>query len=153
MRIQDLLKPIWASPCEKGTYHICRQPWLRQACTSVQSCQSLCCSLSKYMGLEEASDKEPRLWPYWAVHAHLNDLKPHNAKASFVVSLLILTHISLASHFWDKGKQCRPRSDAAECSVWSGSTLFAYRNFYLKWNENEKVHRTPLNLEMDSLNW
>ena len=25
-----------------------------------------------------------------------------------------LTHISLASHFWDIGEQCRPRSDAAE---------------------------------------
>ena len=34
-------------------------------------------------------------------------------------------------HFLDLGKQCRPRSDAAERSVWSGSTLFAsfaYRN-------------------------
>ena len=28
-----------------------------------------------------------------------------------------LTHISLASHFWDIGKQCRPRSDAAERGV------------------------------------
>ena len=27
---------------------------------------------------------------------------------------LNLTHISLASHFWDIGKQCRPRSDATE---------------------------------------
>ena len=43
-----------------------------------------------------------------------------------------LTHISLVSHFWDIGKQCRPRSDAAECGVWSGSSLFANRNIYLK---------------------
>ena len=28
-----------------------------------------------------------------------------------------LINISLASHFWDIGKQCRPRSDAAERSV------------------------------------
>ena len=28
--------------------------------------------------------------------------------------------------------QCRPRSEAAEHGVWSGSTLFAYRNFYKK---------------------
>ena len=27
-----------------------------------------------------------------------------------------LTHISLASHFWDLGKQCRPRSDAADAA-------------------------------------
>ena len=29
----------------------------------------------------------------------------------------VLTHISLASHFWDIGKQCRPRSDVAERGV------------------------------------
>ena len=28
--------------------------------------------------------------------------------------LVTLTHISLASHFWDIGKQCRTRSYAAE---------------------------------------
>ena len=32
-----------------------------------------------------------------------------------------LTHSCLVSH----GKQCRPRSDAAERGVWSGSTLYA----------------------------
>ena len=35
-----------------------------------------------------------------------------------------LTHLCLASHIRGIGKQCRPRSDAAECGVWSGSTLF-----------------------------
>ena len=30
---------------------------------------------------------------------------------------LKLTHISLASHFWDIGKQCRPRSDAKQRSI------------------------------------
>ena len=38
---------------------------------------------------------------------------------------LILTHLSLASHKRDIGKQCRSWSDAAERGVWSGSTLFA----------------------------
>ena len=37
----------------------------------------------------------------------------------------ILIHISLASYKRDICKQCRPRSDAAERGVWSGSTLFA----------------------------
>ena len=37
----------------------------------------------------------------------------------------IITHLSLASHETDIGKQCRPRSDAAERGVWSGSTLLA----------------------------
>ena len=36
-----------------------------------------------------------------------------------------LTLLCLASHKWDNGKQSRPRSDAAECGVWSGSILFA----------------------------
>ena len=49
-----------------------------------------------------------------------------------------LTHISLASHLWDIGKQCRPRSDATERGVWSGSTLFAHKNFYQKYDKNEK---------------
>ena len=35
------------------------------------------------------------------------------------------TRLCLASHERDIGKQCRPRSDAAERGVWSGSTLFA----------------------------
>ena len=43
-----------------------------------------------------------------------------------------ITHISLASHFWDIGKQCRPRSDDAECGIWSGSSLFPNRNIYSK---------------------
>ena len=44
---------------------------------------------------------------------------------------VFLTHISLMFFLWDIGKQCRLRSDTAECSVWSGSPLFAYRMFYL----------------------
>ena len=38
-----------------------------------------------------------------------------------------LTHLSVASHKRDIGKQCGPRSDATECGIWSGSTLFASR--------------------------
>ena len=52
---------------------------------------------------------------------------------------MVLTHISLASHFWGIGKRCGPRSDAAERrGVWSGSTLFANGNFYKKYYKNEK---------------
>ena len=36
----------------------------------------------------------------------------------------LLTQMSLTSFLWDIGKQCRPRSDAASCGVWSGSSLF-----------------------------
>ena len=34
-----------------------------------------------------------------------------------------LTHISLASHFRDIGKQCRPRSDAAEHCLLTGISI------------------------------
>ena len=44
---------------------------------------------------------------------------------SFQSFFEILTHLSLASYKMDIGKQCRPRSDAAERGVWSGSTLSA----------------------------
>ena len=37
--------------------------------------------------------------------------------ASSFIHFIALTHISLASHFWDIGKQCRPRSDATERGV------------------------------------
>ena len=50
-----------------------------------------------------------------------------------------LTQINLASHFLDIGKQCRPRSNAVECSIWSGSSLFANKNIYSKQNKNENT--------------
>ena len=46
-------------------------------------------------------------------------------KSTSNVFVLILTHLSLTSHKRDIGKQRRPRSDAAKCGVWLGSTLFA----------------------------
>ena len=50
-----------------------------------------------------------------------------------------LTHISLASLFWDLSKQCRPRSDAA-IRVYP----VCLQEFLFKKNKNEKVHQTPL---------
>ena len=37
----------------------------------------------------------------------------------------ILSHFSQKTPKWVIGEQCRPRSDATECSIWSESTLFA----------------------------
>ena len=63
---------------------------LRQACTSTQSCQSLCYSLTQYREVEEASDKEPEIWPHWiAAYACLKEHKPQDTKVSFLVSWLI----------------------------------------------------------------
>ena len=50
-----------------------------------------------------------------------------------------LTHLSLASLLWDIGKQHSPRCDAAERGVPSGAILFAYRNFFEKWNKTFKI--------------
>ena len=49
-----------------------------------------------------------------------------------------LTHISLASYKRNIGKQCRPRSDATERGVWSGSTLFALSSETLIKHGNNK---------------
>ena len=37
-----------------------------------------------------------------------------------------ITHCSRETRKRVLGKQCRPRSDGAECGIWSGSPLFAY---------------------------
>ena len=57
--------------------------------------------------------------------------------------------ISPVSFLWDIAKPCRPRPDAAECGVWLGSQLFAYRIFYQNLNKNEKYHPTTITTEMD----
>ena len=49
-----------------------------------------------------------------------------------------LTHISLASHKMAIGKQGRPRSDAAECGVWSGSTLCALSSYISTKHDHNK---------------
>ena len=70
----------------------------------------------------------------------------------------ILTSISLASHFRDICKQCRHWSDAEAASEQAAAsdqdfhcllTRISIRNR----KKNEKVHQTPLKLEMDSSNW
>ena len=43
-------------------------------------------------------------------------------------------YLSLVSFLWDIDKQYRIRSEATECAVLSGSTLFAYRKFKLEFS-------------------
>ena len=47
-----------------------------------------------------------------------------------------LTYFSLETLKRVIGKQCRPRSDAAECSIWSGSQLFtnSYAISHVAWH-------------------
>ena len=49
---------IWASPWEKGTYHIGKQRRLRQAYAPMQSCHSLCCSYTT----SAAKQQKPTKW-------------------------------------------------------------------------------------------
>ena len=49
----------------------------------------------------------------------------------------------------DIDKQSRPRSDATERGVWSGSTLFASNTGISIKHGNKKTDPTPITLEMD----
>ena len=54
------------------------------------------------------------------------------------------THLSLASHKRDIGKQNGPRSDAADRGVWSESTLFAISSeISTKYDKNKNQPDTP----------
>ena len=55
---------------------------------------------------------------------------------------IVLTHLYLASHKRDMCKQCRPRSDAAERGVWSGSTLFALNSVSKKKKKKQQQQKT-----------
>ena len=72
---------------------------------------------------------------------------------SAVVIISTLIHLCLVSHKRDICKQCRPRSDAAEWNIWSGSTLFAFNTGIEKKNpkkrRSNKTNQTPLLLEKD----
>ena len=55
----------------------------------------------------------------------------------------LLTHLSLASHKRDIGKQYRLRSDAAECDVYTGSTLLALSSEISTEYDNKNQPDTP----------
>ena len=65
-------------------------------------------------------------------------------KERFRVSKTNLTHLCLASHKRDIGKQCRNSSDATECGVWAVSTLFALiTGISMKYGFNQNKPDTP----------
>ena len=63
---------------------------------------------------------------------------------NFIIFLIILTHISLASSVRDIGKQNSPRCDAAKRGVASGAILFAFMSIIGKWNKHENIPLVPL---------
>ena len=54
------------------------------------------------------------------------------------MDMQILTQLYQDSHKKDIGKQCRPRSDAAECGIWSGPVLFALNKWIFIKHGNNK---------------
>ena len=68
----------------------------------------------------------------WFSHVKAQFSKLNAGLSKHRMELKILTHISLASLFWDIGKQYSPRCDAAERGVPSGAILFEQRNFIEK---------------------
>ena len=55
----------WASLWDYGSYHIGDQRRLRRACTSAQSRQSLRCSHTWSMELDEELDQKSDIYPHW----------------------------------------------------------------------------------------
>ena len=70
-----------------------------------------------------------RLWSMWL--SFTNEIKPRLYEIQVIViySCTFLVAVRSECHVkrvdWHIGKQRRPRSDAAECSIWSWSVLFA----------------------------
>ena len=74
----------WASSWDYGTYYLGYQWWLRWACTPAQSLQSLRCSHTWSMEVDEGSDQKSDIYPHsMAAHTQsenefLEDEKYHN---------------------------------------------------------------------------
>ena len=81
---------IWASSWDYGTYHIGDQRRLRRACASAQSRQSLCCSHTWRMEVDEGSDQKIRHLPHClAAHARLKNEFTEDEKCHNLMSRLI----------------------------------------------------------------
>ena len=90
-----LCKLNWASSCDNGTYHVCEQRRLRRACASAQSRQSLHCSHTWSMEVDEGSDQKSGIQPHlMAAHARLKNEFMEDEKYHNVMRRLIS-----ASHF------------------------------------------------------
>ena len=57
--------------------------------------------------------------------------------------MIVLNPFKTGTHIEDICNQCRPSSDAAKRGVGTGSSLFAHRNFYAKYNKYENIHKKP----------
>ena len=71
-----------------------------------------------------------------------------NILCSSYHNLYLITHLCLASPTMDICKLCRPRSDALECVIGSGTTQFALTTEFLQNIVTLQINLTPLLLEM-----
>ena len=98
----------------------------------------LCEHLDNYAVIQISSMIQWNISSFWSDGRPTNELRTKDAQCMLYLNVrkhcvylrtpahhLILTHCSLETHKRVTGKQCRPRSDAAECGVWSGSPLFS----------------------------
>ena len=131
--------------------NLCPEWRLRLSCASAQSDQSLCypqketCILSYpkctqwRFGLNWANAQAAPnlLWEHMSegtfsdVTAHIAESDPDQG------AWLCVLHFGLEIHKRVTDKKCRPRSDVALFSIWSGSTLFANTGISLK-HSNDK---------------
>ena len=81
----------WASSWDCGTYRIGDNRRLRRACASVQSRQSLCCSHTWTMEVDEGSDQKSDIKPHWmAAHAYLRNEFTEDKKCQNLIIWLTL---------------------------------------------------------------
>ena len=118
---------------KKYQYFLVGKEWL------IWRYKSLCGSLAVWPGSSSAFLIKNNF--------HIVFLLPHeNICASYEYHNICLTHLSLASHKRDIGKQCRPRSDAAECRMWHLIRVYTvcikYRYLYKTCN-NKNWPGTP----------
>ena len=89
------------------------------------------CSVWLGSYLSVYKDRNSQLWSWECTSNNVFWLGcfPNWSESSLDMWIILLSSTP-ALLFCDICKQCRPRSDATWCGVWSGSSMFNYRIFY-----------------------
>ena len=154
---------MWCATHKKSLYEICGQRRPRPACAFAQAEKGLRCPAYRINGYCSIC------WRTEMVQITLHGCACLSVLSLFAYGItdffarcpscvfnwsfywwlgVCLTHLNLASHKRDISKQCRPRWDAAERDVWSGSTLFALSTgISVNYGKNKKHTRHPFYLK------
>ena len=136
------IRNIWNFAWESRN-HICGQQMPRLICAFMQSrLLSLFACGRIYRSIQKTLDRSVAVRRLsWVNLKYVYKTVKDSVQCP---SFTLLTHLCLASHKWDIGKQCRLRLDAAERGVWSGSTLFALTTgLSIKHGNNQNWPDTP----------